>query len=64
MDLTTLTWAASALSAGKLLYEVGSKVAHWVEGDDTGSSSQLSKVNGVNNAKDGETIGGNVDYDA
>lgn len=62
MDLTTITWAASALSAGKLLYDVGHKIADWVSDDD--SKSELSKVNGVNNAKAGAKKGSKVDYSA
>ncbi|MGE4268062.1 MAG: hypothetical protein AB7F25_11560 [Deferribacterales bacterium] len=69
MDLTTLAMAGTVLSAGKILYEVGSAVNNMLSDDepsDEAAPTVLSGLTaeGVNNAVEGNETGAVVDFKA
>ncbi|WP_303850612.1 hypothetical protein [Seleniivibrio woodruffii] len=72
MDLTTLAMAGTVLSAGKILYEVGSAVGDMFSDDeqvelaDAPAPSVLSGLTpeGVNNAVEGSETGAVIDFKA
>jgi hypothetical protein len=72
MDLTTLAMAGTVLSAGKILYEVGSAVGSMFSDDEpeeaieTAAPTVLSGLTpeGVNNAVEGNETGSVFDFKA
>jgi len=73
MDLATLAMAGTVVSAGKILYEVGSKVADMMSDDEPQMVQEESSVpsvlagltpEGVNNAVEGAPIGSTIDFSA
>jgi len=69
MDLTTLAMAGTVLSAGKILYEVGSAVNNMFSDDEETEAAAPTVLSGltpegVNNAVEGSETGSVVDFKA
>ena len=73
MDLTTLAMAGTVVSAGKILYEVGSKVADLLSDDEPQEVQEYQPApsvlaglttEGVNNAVEGASTGSTIDFSA